>query len=506
MRGRILSTFVVALCAGLVATGCDDGGTGRRYRAERDFRKAQRALQKLDVNPDLVGKNDLLALADRFNAVGVRYIGAVPEGDTTSTSSTDEAIARIAARAKLVAAQLYLRGGDTESAKQVSLAVRDEMAWAPPAAMLGQVGYIDALRREDDDVATVAELWRLAEEYPAASEDGAEVNNPVINAPMGVVRSVGQRGGNMDAAIERALAYYSRVRERWPGRTPALLSDLHRSSLYDIRGDWQRSADVLEGVLDGYPETVLAPAEAARIAYTLGQLLASNRRDVPRAVQAFARARAAAPGSPPAWDATLALAEYHGSKGEFQTAADLCEEVVEGNTDDRQRAAEAKFREAQYLERAGRWDAARIAVGELETAYPNTSQAQRAPFFVAAHYREVGENEIADSVLRRAEEQFREKIREANNADEAAAWYEPLFNTLTGREEWAVAVQEMETFVEIYPEHSAVPDVLTTAARIAAEKLHDKAKAVALLQRVEDGYPQTPAAERAQAMMRELGD
>jgi TolA-binding protein len=378
------------------------------------------------------------------------------------------------------------------------------MAWDPAASMLGQSAYIDALRREGDEEAAVAEMWRLAESYPAVADDGMEVHNSVFNAPMATVRQTLQSGGDADAEIERALDYYEEVRTSYPARVPALLADLHRASLYDIRGDWRRSAEVLGEVLEAYPDSVLRPAEGSRVAFTLGRLLATEERDVAGAVEAFERARTLAPGSSTAWDATLALGEYHASVRDYDRAVELFEAVYEGDPDDRSRAPRAMLSQARALETAGRWDDARNAFSELQAAYPDSPQSREAPFLIAAHYRRTGEDDLADSILRRAEEDLRATIREEGTSNEGLTAYRYLFDILIEREEWEQAAREMGAFAEVFEGRPEAALALLQAAQIARERLRDDGRAVGYLERVEDGYPQTAFAERAKDMRSQL--
>lgn len=503
--GRTLVSCA-ALCAATAVSGCDDGGAGLRYRAERDFLRAEREARRLTVNPDLVGENELLSVADRFLMVGARYITVVDDESVESATSSERTAAQIGARAKLAAVQFYLRGGDEAVARRVAFALRDEVSWSPAASLNAQIAIVDVLRHDGAPEEITAELWRLAEDYPPADETGQEVYNAVFNAPRGAVRYVNQSGGDTEAALERAIQYYEGVREKWPGSQVALVADLHRSTLYDGRGDWVRAADILDEALDTYPDTVLVAEQAARVALTLGRVLTEGDRDTSRGIAAFERARVAAPGTTPAWDATLELAQHHAERGRFEAAIELYKSVAEGDSESRVRASHALFAAGRALEAAGRWDEARVEYGALEVKYPESEEAQQVPFVLAHHYREIGDEDLARSILERAEGELRAKIRDDVNTEDVVGAYRYLFNALAAREEWEVALREVDTFSERFPARPETAMMLLQAAQIADQRLGDPQRAAGFLARVETGFPNSRFAEQAATMLPELAN
>lgn len=495
---RVLRLLGVALAA-VVVTGCGHEQEGEQYRAERAFFKANRASRRLDVNPDLVSKADLLDVADRFRAVGDTFDHTLADGDTVGASDAEMAVALLAGRAHLAAAGFYFRAEEYDLALGVARGVRERMGWAQGPAVDSQRAIVRALADKGETAAAIQALWDLAEEHEPVFPDGERIRGPVFNAPMQAVTLERTRGDSArvrDGAL-RAERYYADVSSQNAGRFPALLADLNRGSLLAGLGEWRQAADIMEAALEGYPEDVMGDLDAARVAHNLARIYLEDDRDLERATSRLEIARERGGDTEVSADATMALARLAGRQGETRRALVLFGDVVDRFENDERRAPLARFSRGQILEEAGRWEEALSEYRALEATYPRSPEALETPFVIAAHYRKTGATELAESVLRRAGENYRALIERQSSPGETYVAYRHLVRVEVERARWGAAIDTMTEFARAYPGRREAALALLDAARLTREHLSDHDRFLELVSEVETVYANTPYAEAA---------
>jgi len=211
----------------LLILGCSSGEVGERYRAERDYARVRRQIDRMSTAPDLVTRADSLGIAERLEAVGrLGLRRAQTDGEPSSDAGLE--VAHIGARASLEAARYRIALGEPERARELSATVQEAMTWSRDACRAAQVVLIEALDRLGDQETLLSELWRLADEFDVASPDGADIHDPVLDAPLDALRlsAVGRDSSATRRVAERALRCYERFGAQWAGRRPALLADV----------------------------------------------------------------------------------------------------------------------------------------------------------------------------------------------------------------------------------------------------------------------------------------
>ncbi len=493
-------TLLAALS--ILVLGCGDDDLGLRYRAERDLYGARREIRRLTSNPDAAGAMQQLAIADNFVRVGNRYrdVGR----DDPSPSEATRSTRRIAANALLLATEHYAAAGELDRAMEIVLDVRTSWQDDPSIAMAAQTQLVEFLQRNGDPDEVLAALWDLAA-YPPVSPEGA-VRHPVFNAPMVAVRVAGADGSRAPVAEvrARAIGFYEDIHGSWTRRTPALLADLHRSTLLEGRGEWRAAGRLLENALEAYPDSVLAAQDAASIAFRTARIYLRDRRDPEAATRMLNRTRAIDPESGAAGDATMGLAALAYETGDPARAIALYREVVESRRFDKERAPVAQFSLARVLQAEGRWEEALTAYQACRASYPKTPEGLEVPFVIAAHHVTLGEPETARAELARASIEFRNVIDTFPGTVEAFTAYRYLTRALLEQEDWSGAVLTMREFAEAFPNREEAPVALLEAASVTRSNLEDATGSDAILGLIEERYPNTRFAAEARRL-REQG-
>jgi len=526
MTPRVRTSVSGLLVLVSALSGCGYEQEGEQYRAERAFYEANRASQRLDVNRELVSSTDLLEVADRYRAVGDTFDHALADGDTVGASESEIAVALLAARAHLAAAGYYYQAEEYGLALDVARGVRERLGWATGPSVDAQRAIARTLTRQGETEAAIQALWRLAEEHDPIAPGGDRIRDAVFNAPTQAVqleRSFGDSMRVRDAA-RRAERYYADVSASAAGTFPALLADLNRGSLLSGLGDWEAAVTILEGALLGYSEDVMSDVDAARIAHNLARLYLEDERDLDLGRSRLEIARERGGDGEVSAEATMTLARLAGREGDHERALELFADVVDRfeqvNLPDQGRlrsvaeemaareaarkaaryAPLARFSRGRILEQEGRWEEALSEYRALEATHPRRPEAFEVPFVIAAHYRKTGATELADSVLRRAGERFRELI--ARGGDEVLLSYRALIRVEIERSRWSAAIDAMTEFARAYPGRREAALALLDAARLTREHLSDQDRFLELVSEVETVYANSPYAEAA-AKLRE---
>jgi tetratricopeptide (TPR) repeat protein len=369
--------------------------------------------------------------------------------------------------------------------------------------MRAQAVVVDALLTQGEHEEAFDQLWSLAEDYPLVDSRTGELHTRAFNAPIEAVRLARASGDSaaVQASVDRALAVYTGVRSAWPDAMPALAADLHRASLLQSRGEWRRAVELSETILASYPDSVLQPAVASRVALSVGRLLLRHDGDGSAAERHLLRARKLAPGTEPAHDAAFALADLAAQQGRVDDVVALYRLVAKEAANDGVRAPAAMFRAAQTLEAAGRWDEALSELRTLRATHPRSSAGMEVPFILARHHRESGEPELEANVLRRAEEELQDVIAATTPGDpEHTLAYRNLIRSRTLRQDWTGAVASLVAFADALPGRPEAAQALLDAAGLSREQVGNPGQADALLRRVEEQFPESMFAETARRM------
>jgi len=428
----------------------------------------------------------------------------MPEGPSTLTEEQglERALARLSSEALLSSCRLYHTAKKLDKAAELAVRSREAMRWAPAVSVRSQQELVRVRISQNDRSAVIMQMWRLADEYPVASNDGVRVYNETLNAPIEIVRLVRADGDSVELhqTVDRALSFYGKVRSDWERRLPALIADIHTASLLEDRGNWREAGTILETALSSYPDSILAEDERARIALTAGHLFITDNRDLERATQYFEESRSTDPKTVASLDAALQLAQMARTQGRQQDALEIYREVAVEATDDLIRAPVARYAVAITLKELNRWDDALAELRSLRATFPTSRQGLEVPFVIARHYEEIGESELAKSVLQRSECEFQEIIDSHGGTREhglAVRAFRALIRSRKVREDWDGAVEGLLSFSRDYGGNPDAALALLEAADICQSKLDDPSRSDELLRLVEQSYPNTRFAEAA---------
>ena len=396
LHGR--SRVAVLLSLALLATGCGDGGLWARWRAERGAWRAQRAVERIEINPRLAGAADWA----RADATCRSVTTSFPAQAWSARARAGDPVALDVLEASGRAALLRARLEDLHEHREAALAgyerVRHDYV-AVPAISLGAAAVRARLLAESGcAVEAEALLSAIARDYPVADPRTGTVFDAVLDAPLLVARARRARGDvtGADSVLCAAEGVYSRLLPAQRGRQAAPALWERMSEARSARGDAAGARAALRQALADPVAVPMAP----RLVLALARLALESAQ--PDTALAYADWAARDFGGAVRSAALLVAAQAWRARGAPDSALQTYERLLEEESGDLDKAAEARFGRARLLEDLGRWDQARGEYHALASAMPTHPLAFESMVRVVRHHLGRGERGLGLAEARHA--------------------------------------------------------------------------------------------------------
>lgn len=482
---RLVALAVLAIA---VASCSNQTEIGARYRAEREFWKANSEYRQLSIRPELATDEQWRAIAARYETLAERYGPAI-----TETSASEETAVRelriLVARALTSAARVHTVRGDTTRMLRLYEEVEAQFADIPDIAM--EVYFSRARVAESQgNLAEAADLYDRVLENTGPMPDHPSVQGAVLELPLRIARI----RRKLNPGSPQAHAAYRAARERYEGwiaeQPNTLVAYDARSRLADIasdQGDIDEAVRLLRSLESDLNEAKVKARNPAGIRFATAVVQSQNE-----ATQDSTRATLRSliedyPTSAFAPQALLSLATEAGKRDADEALGYLDELMRDYATLSPQASARALVLRAHILEQHNRWHEALAAYRQLGVEHPFSQEALNAPLEIVNHYQRTGETEERTAALASAENAYNDFLADnppgpltfqarrllyqtwalQDRVDEAIAGLEDLGAETTGTREGAL--------------------VLIDAARMAAAH-GDSAKATEIVERIKSLY------------------
>ena len=382
-RRRVAALLSLAL----LVTGCGDGRLWARWRAECGAWRAQRAVERIEINPRLAGATDWA----RADAACRRVTASFPAQAWSAGARAGDSMALDVLEASGRAALLRARLEDLHERREAALdryeRARHDYAAVPAISLGAAVARAHLLAESGLAQAAEGALSDIARDYPAADPRTGTVFDAVLDAPLLVARQRRARGDvtGADSVLRVAEEVYLRLlpAQRGQQAAPALWERV--SEARSSRGDAAGARGALRQALADPVAVPMVP----RLVLTLArQALESAQPDTALAYADWAARDFGGTVRP---EALLVAARAWQARGAPDSALQTYEWLLEEESDDLDKAAEARFGRARLLEDLGRWDQARGEYHALVSAAPTHPLAFEAMVRLVRYHLGRGE-------------------------------------------------------------------------------------------------------------------
>ena len=384
-RGR--GQVAVLLGLALLVAGCGDGRLWVRWRAERGAWRAQRAVERIEINPRLVGAADWARADATCLSVTMNFPAEVWSARARAGDLMAFDVLEAAGRAALLRARLEDLHERLEAALAAYDRARSDYAAVPTISLGAAVARADLLAGAGRAVEAEAAWSAIAQDYPAIDPRTGAVFDVVLDAPLFVARDRRARGDviGADSVLRAAEGSYLRL-------LPALRGLPVVPALWVRVGEARSVLGDAAGARGALRQALADPAAAPLVP---GLVLTLARRALesalPDTALAYADWAARDFGGAVRPAALLNAARAWRARGVPDSALQTYEWILQEEPDDPDQAAEARFGRARLLEDLGRWDQARGEYHALVSAMPTHALAFESLMRVVRYHLGRGE-------------------------------------------------------------------------------------------------------------------
>jgi tetratricopeptide (TPR) repeat protein len=384
-RGRGLMAVLLGLA--LLATGCGQGSLRARWRAERGAWRAQRAVERIEINPGIAGDADWARAGETCRSVTASFPAEVWSARARAGDSMALDVLEASGRAALLRARLEDLHERREAAVTAYDRARSDYAAVPSISLEAAVARAGLLAGMGRAAETEVAWNAIARDYPATDPRTGRIFGAVLDAPLLVARDRRARGDvtGADSVLRSAEAACLRLlpAQRGLPAAPALWGRV--SEARSARGDAVGARRALRQALADPAAVPVAPGLVLTLAR---QALESAMPDTALAYADWA-ARDFGGAARPA--ALLVAARAWRARGVPDSALTTYEWLLQEESGDLDKAAEARFGRARLLEDLGRWDQARGEYHALVSAVPTHPLAFESMMRVVRYHLGRGE-------------------------------------------------------------------------------------------------------------------
>ena len=494
--GRLLITAAAAL----VAAGCGDGALWARYRAERDFWKACKEVDRIQLNPRLAPDAEYDRALAAFRGLAEEF---PPErwAAQPRTAAYAADVAEVSGMAALALGQVEEMRGRIDRAERCYASAFERyraVTTVSAEAAAGQARALARLGREDEAAAVWMEMSRV---FPLVDEKRGLALEPALEAPLEAARALSGRAqaAAADSVLGAAVERYRREFASRSGTEAAPAIGMKLAEALERRREFDRSLDAWRRVLRepalgaDRPQVVLALAKGA---------LEAGRPDTALVYTAWAGREFTGPAGA---EARLMRARAWETLSMADSALVVYEGLVDSEPPGSEAQAQARFRRGELLEKVGRWEEARAEYRTLAALQPAHELALAALVRIVRHYAEQKEGELARIEGRRALELVDQLIATQRDDGVQMRGRRARADLWLAMGEAGRACDALADLWQRYPAAPAGVEAGLEAAQVAESGLRDRKRAMELYRGLLAGSAEPATQRQAQAALERLG-
>jgi TolA-binding protein len=489
----------------LLLTSCGDNqDIGQRYRAERDLWQANWEFRNHSIRPDAVTDDEWNTLAQRFESIADRNTEiSSPGGD----KGVEDAIQALAARALFTASRIYGGLGDSIRVEQIFNRVTSDFDHLDDVAAEVAIAK-GRLAEGHREFSVAAGLYQSIVDRVAPDPEDTGAAGMVLNLPLRIARLLALEAPEEDRGshFTKARNYYQQVLQDHSSEKAQAEALVHLAEIAFELGELEESTSILRDLETRLRELEDPPRDPASVRMAVYAMMSRAGTDPMETRAVLVSLIEDYPESNLIPQALMMLTNNATDRGAVDEALGYLDQIATDYDADDVLPARALLAKARLLDQADRWGEALETYRLLPVRYPISESALMVSIEIANHFARAGEADAESRALTRAEQDYRDFISR----------YPPGPTTLFARERLAQTLARLERFEEATTELEALGSammgspqgakLLVTATNVALTQLADTARAVTILERIVNGYPETEVSRQAADEAARLGE
>ena len=491
------------LLAALASWGCGNQELWARYQAEREFWHARRAVERIQVRPELARPQDFDRAIAAFQSIVDRFPAATWATPERLAHRTARDVAAISGDALLAVGRLEESRGAVSRALEIYRRAAEDFAAFPPARLKALVATAAALERDRGAAAATPVYAEIARTFPPVDPESGVPIRAALDAPLRVASELRTRGlgAVADSVLAAADRRFTAEAERLAGQ--AVATEV-----------WMRVAQVRLAQREGGP---VDPALGA-LRMALADTAAGTRRSELVLTLAEYCLQGGRPDSALAysrWAARDFGRETRGQamllEGRIWESANLDSAIaaygryLEAFRNAGGPAQSARFRRAELFEKKGRWEQARAEYRALASSSAVDDLALQATERIVTHHLELGERDLARIEGHRAIEHLDRLLTSVQDEESLMRIRQTRSRLLLAIGSWPEAVSALSDLWSRYGQLPSGVNAGFRAAQVAEREMNNRVRAIRLYEELAARAPEPnhqAAARRELARLR----
>jgi len=490
----------------LLMSCAQDEGVGDRYRAEQMYYHAGRMYRTLQIDPGTFDPERSRQVRGSFRRIIEAYPVSSLDQDSGYDADVRSELLTITGMSRLSIADLFFREGQTDSAVAVYRQVIQDYQEHRSIGSRAQYSLAMVYQSADRWPEAVTAYEALLEKYPPFQQTPEQPDESILNIPGYVAAAYLSRGDSARAGdyFQKARDYLSSVITRWPETPTAQMAQNHIVNTYIRQQRWSSAVAALESL------AVMIPAgdDPPDALFVMATLCSDRLGDLDRALGIYEDMLQQYPGSEKLSRAILAIGQLYFQRGDLDGARQFFGRVIEEYPRDAETGASAQYALALSYEFEGDWNKALNEFRWIVDNYPGSPEAFAVPNHILEHYRQYGEEELAQTAYQQALRIYNDIV--AKNPDSPGAfqgqWYIAQSHILMTS--WEQAAAALEQLIQDYPQSQQILPALISLGEIYELHLGKIDRALGTYQTILRLAPRSPyagiAAERIGRLQKAL--
>jgi tetratricopeptide (TPR) repeat protein len=487
-RSRTIGLLLALLTLSAVA-GCQSYDIeAKRYELEEMLFEADKRLQSFSVKPELRTTADFAYLVEGYRGVFEKFrelFGEPTVGDSLPVAEQESAF--LAGRAMMLAASIFIGGEELDSAAVIlNQAIDAPYVWSrhkhEAHLLAGRVA-----QRLGSWLEAESHYTRLLHNYYPPVVNRIYPNVEVLELPKTIVTHYAAFGEReiAQAKADSAVAYYQSLLSlpSLTGTPAALATTRLLAEMYNARGEYQKSVDLLQSVVDS-AGNVLTAARSLSADIYFARL--DRKDDAVEIYRDIIRTPADSMFAPPAY---LKLATILINSEQYAQARSQLEELKKRFERSRQVQIDAQQLIARSFEEEGEWDRALQEYQFMLSQFPDTPEALGVLSYIPGYLKNIGQDKLAASWRDKTVAELRKRAEENSGRQLGLLAQANLARFLILEESYAEAATELEQLFASYPKSAQAADALLKLGRINEQHLKDVDRALYFYREFVKLYP-----------------
>jgi tetratricopeptide (TPR) repeat protein len=483
---------VVTLVSIFFTLGCGSyKEEGERYQLEKALFNANKRMESFSVKPEMRTTSDFVYLVDGYRKVYQLFLSYFPDlANKDSLTTTEQEAAFLAGRALSTAATTYIGGDELDSANAILQLIIDTPYFAKDHH--NQALLLSGRIANNQGRWLVAEneyLQLLKSFYPPAVNSIYPARE-VIELPQTIVAHYVALG-DQDMAQDKvnwAIGYYSSLVQldtlpKYAGTPLILTATRLLAEMYNSKGEYQRSVDLLSSLKDSTGQIVLGAKQLIadlyftrlnrqRDAISLYQDILENDTDsvfVPSVLGKLAR---------------IAIATK-----EYDQAHEFIQQLKKGFPRSPDIQLQAQLLLANSYEDEGEWNRALQEYQFLLTQFPDSPEALNVLVYLPSYCAKMNQPELEETWAGKAEERLKEVTREYAGRSFGLMGAAHLASFYVMQKRFGDALEQLQQLRTQYPKSAQATDALLKIGQLYQNELKEPQKALETYKEFVKLYP-----------------